>query len=176
MAEAFVFSPCEVTGRRQRNAQTTHTSRRRVHAMGMSRASPRWYRRRTVTSATSATPIFTAVLLLLVTLLAINVSALRIRLKVSLGDGGNKTLGKAIRAHANALEHCVPFILLLLFREQQAGCTRELVAIGTAFVLARVAHAAGMLGGPFGLRRLGASLTIVLELWLTLALLRTALA
>jgi hypothetical protein len=33
MAEAFVFSSCEVTGRRQRNAQPIHSSARRVGAI-----------------------------------------------------------------------------------------------------------------------------------------------
>lgn len=69
-----------------------------------------------MTHATSVTPIFAAVLLLLVTLLAMNVSMLRMRHKVSLGDGGNKALTRAIRAHANALEHSLPFIFLLFFR------------------------------------------------------------
>lgn len=123
----------------------------------------------------SLTPLFAALLLLLVTLLAVNVSMLRMRLKISLGDGGDKTMNKAIRAHANALEHSLPFILLLLFREQQVGCARGLTAIAITFVVARVLHAAGMLGGPFILRRVGASVTLVLELWLALALLRTAI-
>lgn len=122
------------------------------------------------------TPIFAGVLLLLVTLLAMNVSMLRMRLKISLGDGGNKQLNKAIRAHANALEHGLPFIFLLFFREQQVGGAGGLTAIAAAFVAARMLHAVGMLGGPFQLRRIGATVTNVLELWLALALLRTALA
>lgn len=105
-----------------------------------------------------------------------NVSMLRMRLKISLGDGGNKQLNKAIRAHANALEHGLPFIFLLFFREQQVGGAGGLTAIAAAFVAARVLHAVGMLGGPFQLRRIGATVTNVLELWLALALLRTALA
>lgn len=128
-----------------------------------------------LTHPTLLTPIVAGVLLLLVTLLAINVSMLRMRLKISLGDGGNKHMNKAIRAHANALEHGLPFILLLFFREQQVGCAGGLRAIAVAFVVARVLHAVGMLGGPFNLRRLGAGMTTVLELWLALALLRTAL-
>lgn len=32
MAEAFVFSPCKSTGRRQRNAPTTNNSSRQVDA------------------------------------------------------------------------------------------------------------------------------------------------
>lgn len=128
-----------------------------------------------MTHATLTTPLFAAVLLLLVSLLALNVSLLRIRLKISLGDGGNKGMVKAIRAHANALEHSLPFILLLYFRELQVGGTRGLMVAAAAFVAARVFHAAGMLGGPFVLRRIGATTTIVLELWLALAVLHAAI-
>lgn len=129
-----------------------------------------------MTHATFTTPLFAAVLLLLVSLLGLNVSLLRMRLKISLGDGGNKGMLQAIRAHANALEHSLPVILLVFFREQQVGCTRGLTAIAAAFVLGRVFHAAGMLGGPFILRRIGATTTILVELGLGLLVLRSALA
>jgi hypothetical protein len=49
----------------------------------------------------------------LVTLLAMNISRLRVRERVGLGDGGKLALKKAIRPHANALEHVLPFSFMV---------------------------------------------------------------
>ena len=121
------------------------------------------------------TPLVAAVLLLLVTLLASYVSGLRVALKISMGDGGDRRMFRAIRAHANALEHVLPFLLLLFFYELRAGAAAPIRLLGGLFVAARIAHAVGMIRGPFNLRRLGASLSVALELWVAVALLRTAL-
>jgi uncharacterized membrane protein YecN with MAPEG domain len=118
------------------------------------------------------TPVFAALLLLLVTLLAVHVSIMRMRLRISLGDGGDKRMNRAVRAHDNALEHVLPFVLLLYFYEQSAGPGPVIRWMGGLFLAARLAHAAGMLGGPFDLRRLGAAMTAGIEVWLALALLR----
>jgi uncharacterized membrane protein YecN with MAPEG domain len=121
------------------------------------------------------TPVIAAILLLLVTLLAAHVSALRIVRGISLGDGGDRRMFRAIRAHANALEHTLPFLLLLFFYELRVGPEAPIRELGGLFVAARLAHAVGMLWGPFNLRRLGATLTVALELWVALALLSAAL-
>lgn len=121
------------------------------------------------------TPVFAALLLLLVTLLAVNTSLTRMRLQIRLGDGGDERMTRAIRAHANAFEHVLPFVLLLFFYEQSGACTTAIRWFGGLFLAARLGHAIGMLRGPFNLLRFGASLTAVLEVWLALSLLRNLL-
>ncbi|WAS91092.1 MAPEG family protein [Nannocystis punicea] len=121
------------------------------------------------------TPVFAVLLLLLVTLLGVNTSITRMRLRIADGDGGDKRMTRAIRAHANALEHVLPFVLLLYFYEQSGGCAATIRWAGGLFLAARVGHAVSMLRGPFDLRRLSATLTIALEVWLSLALLRNLL-
>ncbi|HYT98291.1 MAG TPA: MAPEG family protein, partial [Casimicrobiaceae bacterium] len=49
---------------------------------------------------------------LLLVVLALRVSARRMRLKVGLGDGGDELLRRAIRVHANAVEWALPILLL----------------------------------------------------------------
>ncbi len=55
-----------------------------------------------------------AILALLLTGLSIRVSHLRLRHRVSFGDGGHKDLLIAMRAHGNALEHTTLFAVLAL--------------------------------------------------------------
>ena len=55
-----------------------------------------------------------ALLALLLTALSLNVSRLRMRHRVSFGDGGHRDLMVAVRAHGNALEQSLLFGLLLL--------------------------------------------------------------
>ncbi|WP_434425360.1 MAPEG family protein [Nannocystis pusilla] len=121
------------------------------------------------------TPVFAALLLLLVALLAVNTSVTRMRLKIRLGDGGDERMTRAIRAHANAFEHVLPFVLLLFFYEQSGACAATIRWAGGLFLAARVGHAVGMLRGPFDLLRVSATLTALLEVWVALALLRNVL-
>lgn len=53
-------------------------------------------------------------LLLLLTLLSLRVSQLRLRYRISHGDGGHKDLLLATRAHGNALEQSLIYVVLIL--------------------------------------------------------------
>lgn len=117
------------------------------------------------------TAVFAALLILLVTVLSINVSACRIRLRISLGDGGNKKMRRAIRCHANCLEHAVPFVLLLMFFELGGATPTEIMWLGGLFVGCRLLHVMGMLGGGFRLRQLGATGSLALEIVAAFAIL-----
>lgn len=64
--------------------------------------------------AIPATALAAAVLGLLVVVLAARVSVLRVRHKVSLGDGDNRELARAIRAHGNTVEFVPLFLIMLL--------------------------------------------------------------
>jgi len=51
---------------------------------------------------------------LLLSILAMNVSRVRMKEQTAHGDGGSKTLRNAIRSHANGLEFLLPFALVIL--------------------------------------------------------------
>jgi len=96
---------------------------------------------------------------LVITLLALNVSRLRMQERVANGDGGKVSLKKAIRAHANGVEHVLPYGMMM-FALQESSL---LVFLVLSFTLSRVFHGVSMLGGFFNLRRLAALLTYVSE-------------
>lgn len=100
---------------------------------------------------------------LLVLALAINVSRLRIKHKVSLGDGGNKCLMAAIRAHCNALEQLPIFAIVMIALTFLGASTILLSTLVIGFSLARIFHAYGMLYRVFVARRIGAGFTYVFQ-------------
>lgn len=97
-------------------------------------------------------------------ILAANVSRLRLKLKVSLGDGGHKELLSAIRAQANGIEQVPIFALMLLALTLEHSSEFLLGCLALSFTFARIAHAYGMLGRIFLGRRIGAGLTFLLQL------------
>lgn len=99
----------------------------------------------------------------LVTLLAANVSRLRIRERVPNGDGDKVVLRKAVRAHGNGVEHVGIFALLVLALSLQTLPAGVLAGLVGCFSLGRVLHAWGMLGRQFNARRSGAGLTYLAE-------------
>lgn len=99
--------------------------------------------------------------------LGFRVSQLRLRHKVSMGDGGNEAVRTRMRAHANFAEYAPIFLILLLLVELGGGSSSLLWAAGIAFVLARLAHPFGMdRPAPNALRAGGAALTWILLLLL----------
>ena len=82
--------------------------------------------------------------------LALRVSMVRRKHKVSVGDGGNAAVTTRMRAHANFAEYA-PFVLILLgLVELARGSHGGLWAAGIVFILGRISHA-------FGLDRPGAN-------------------
>lgn len=116
--------------------------------------------------------LFVFLNVLLLTILAVNISRLRIAERVPNGDGDNVRLKKAIRAHGNGVEHVVVFALMILALDSSQTPSTLMAALVWGFALGRVAHAAGMLGSVFNLRRLGAVTTYVLELIALVGVLR----
>lgn len=114
--------------------------------------------------------LFTALNIILLTLLAVNVSRVRMQERIPNGDGDNVAMKRAIRAHGNGVEHVGIFGLLILALCFTRSAPALLGTLVIGFTLARVAHAWGMLGGPFDARRLGAAATFLLELLGALAL------
>lgn len=86
------------------------------------------------------TPLYAAILAAVFLVLTARVVQLRNSTRVSLGDGGDISLQRAIRAHANFAEY-VPLALLMLMILEASRFSIYLVhAIGVALVIARVLH------------------------------------
>jgi uncharacterized membrane protein YecN with MAPEG domain len=106
-----------------------------------------------------------ALLALWLTALSLNVSRLRLRHKVSFGDGGHKDLMVAMRVHGNALEQSLLLGVLLLALQAQPGGSAALVSwLGLAFLLARVLHALAAFRRWLPLRQMAHVSSLVVQL------------
>jgi uncharacterized protein len=80
------------------------------------------------------------------TWLGIRIGQVRTREKISIGDGGNESLIRRMRAQANFIEF-TPIILVLFALVELACGTCTLLWVAAAlYLLGRVAHAIGMDG------------------------------
>ncbi len=112
-----------------------------------------------------------AVLALLITGLSLHVSRLRLRHRVSFGDGGHKDLLIAIRAHGNALEQTALFAVLALSAVAlQTVPVGLLSACAAVFTAARLAHAAAVFGRRLGLRQAAHVASTLVHLVLSVAI------
>jgi hypothetical protein len=101
-----------------------------------------------------------------------NVGRMRGKTKIFIGDGGNIELITAMRVQANFVEN-VPLGLILIWFVGTFYGAATVATLSIVFVVARVLHAAGMLGYlPYG-RPIGATLTVavllVTSIWVGLA-------
>lgn len=106
---------------------------------------------------------------LLVFVLTANVSKLRIRKQISLGDGGDEQLSQAMRAHGNAIEQLPVFALMILALTVLGAEPWLLAVMVVVFTVARFLHAYGMLANVFPGRRYGAALSYLMQLSASLA-------
>jgi len=85
--------------------------------------------------------LFAAIFGILHVIFTLRVGAYRFSSKISLGDGGDKTLLKRVRAHANFVEN-VPMglLLLLLLNELNGLAENTLLILGSVFLLSRLTH------------------------------------
>lgn len=117
------------------------------------------------------TAIYAALLAVFLVILMFPVIKLRNGLRVGLGDGGKSELQQAMRAHGNAVE-CIPiFLVLLAVFELNGGPALALHIFGAVFLLARLAHAAGLYAtsGASKGRIAGMAATITVLLLLAIA-------
>ena len=90
------------------------------------------------------TMLYAGLCTILVVLLALRVVHFRFRNKIGLGDGGDPTLQRRVRVHANAVEN-LPLALLLLGGMELNGYSPALVhGFGATLFVSRVAHAWGL--------------------------------
>jgi uncharacterized protein len=117
------------------------------------------------------TALTCAALALILTGLSLHISRLRIRYRVSFGDGGHKDLQVAIRAHGNALEQSVLLILLMLLMELLRPGWSGVAVVGGVFVAARLLHALAIFSRLLLLRQVAHVLSMLCQLALTIGLL-----
>ena len=102
--------------------------------------------------------------------LSFNVIKVRRAEQISLGDNGNATLQRAVRAHANFMEY-VPIALILLFLAEYQGLSSHYChLLGTLLVFGRVCHSIAINDNTLKLRVIG-----MLSTFATLALSAIAL-
>ncbi|MEJ5218169.1 MAPEG family protein [Cognatishimia sp. D5M38] len=123
------------------------------------------------------TPIYASLIALIFFALCWRVIAYRRAHKLSLGDEGNRSLLRRMRAQANCAEYAPFGLLLLLMLEMQSGNVVFVHAMGLCLLLGRAAHAYGFASKPMNLpmRQLGMVLTFIQLIATSIALLLAAL-
>lgn len=86
----------------------------------------------------SITASYAAILALIILALGINVTVHRVKLRVSLGDGGNPVMLRMMRLHANAIEYVPLALLLMAIYEINGGWRWALHIVGLALVAGRL--------------------------------------
>lgn len=107
------------------------------------------------------TPIYASLIAFIFFALCWRVIAYRRAHKLSIGDEGNRSLLRRMRAQANCAEYAPFGLLLLLMLEMQGGHVLFVHAMGLCLLLGRAAHAYGFASKPmnFSMRQLGMALT-----------------
>jgi uncharacterized membrane protein YecN with MAPEG domain len=90
------------------------------------------------------TALYAGIFALWMTAIAINVTAHRVKFSVGVGDGGNPTMLRMMRLHANAAEYLPTTIVLMGIYELNGGSHLYLHIAGIAMIAARLAHASAL--------------------------------
>lgn len=109
------------------------------------------------------TALYAGLLSLLLVALILRVVRLRWTLSIAIGDGGDRTLMRAIRAHGNFIETAPWGMLLLMVMEMNHVPDWGLHLFGATLVLGRFLHAFGLsrYAGPSIGRAGGMALTVL---------------
>lgn len=107
------------------------------------------------------TALYAAVLALILVALSVRVIAVRRRLRIAVGDAGDDTLARRIRAHGNFTEY-VPIALILMLSAEIAGAPDWMLhALGATLVAGRVIHAWSLSARSIPGRTIGMTLTFI---------------
>ena len=107
-------------------------------------------------SLLSVTPIYLALLGLMMVPITLRVGMYRFGNKIDIGDGGDETLLRLMRSQANFVETVPLAAILLIAMELMGAGGTWLHALGATLVIARVLHYLGLSRlGPFLGRPLG---------------------
>ncbi len=101
--------------------------------------------------------LYAGVNILLLLFLAFRVPGLRRKNQVSLGDGGNPELMRAVRAHGNASEYIPTGLIgLVLIALMDPGLPLWVLhAAGATLTAGRILHAGGLMTGELNFGRMG---------------------
>lgn len=112
------------------------------------------------------TPIYAALLGLILLVLSVQTIRLRRRFQVAVGAGGEPLLERAMRVHANFCEYVPIAVVLLFFFERLVGAGWWVHVLGVFLVTGRILHAYGVrrIDEDLRLRITGMSLTFVVLL------------
>jgi len=117
--------------------------------------------------AIDAVALYGGVLGLLLVFMIFAIIRLRWTLKVSIGDGGEKILAKAMRGQANFVETATLGMILLLLIALVGAPVWVVHLMGLALVVGRLLHASVFfMGAHFRLRQMG---MVITALYLILA-------
>lgn len=94
----------------------------------------------------SVTALYAAILALIILALGINVTVHRVKLRVSLGDGGNPVMLRMMRLHGNAIEYLPLALVLMALYELNGGWHWALHVIGIALIAGRLIQTWAMWG------------------------------
>jgi hypothetical protein len=89
-------------------------------------------------------PIYAALLALFYVYLSARTIGVRRKAKISIGDGGDTDMLRAMRMHANFSEYTPITLILLAFIDLQGGPIWLLHSLSILFVAARLSHAYGI--------------------------------
>lgn len=112
----------------------------------------------------TATPLYAGLAALLFLYLSVRVIGTRQAEKVSVGDGANKAMIKAMRTQSNCAEYAPISLLLLMLVELQGAPIWAVHVLGLMFLSGRVLHAIGFGRTPqiIPLRKSGMLLTFAM--------------
>jgi uncharacterized membrane protein YecN with MAPEG domain len=105
--------------------------------------------------------LVTAILLFIFIALSFNAAFIRRKSGLSVGEGDNETLLRAVRAHGNFTEFTPMFLISLIMVGLLSKNCGYVACLGSIFVLGRISHAASMFLKKGILRVIGMMLTMI---------------
>jgi uncharacterized membrane protein YecN with MAPEG domain len=108
----------------------------------------------------SISVLFTIIFIIFYLVLTIFTIKIRKSTRIAYGDGNNKKLIRAIRAHGNFFEFTVFFIISSFLLEALDADAIYLLVVNILFVLGRVSHAYSMFKEKLKFRLLGMMTTL----------------
>jgi uncharacterized membrane protein YecN with MAPEG domain len=104
--------------------------------------------------------LFTIIFIIFYLVLTIFTIKIRKSTRIAYGDGNNKKLIRAIRAHGNFFEFTVFFIIFSFLLEALDADAIYLLVVNILFVLGRVSHAYSMFKEKLKFRAIGMMTTL----------------
>jgi len=124
------------------------------------------------------TPFYAAIAALIYLALSVRTLMLRKKLRIAVGDGGDKNLLRAMRVHGNFAEYAPFTLLLILMLELNGGAPQAIHGLCVLLLTGRVFHAWGVrkVDENLAFRVAGMALTFISMGFATLGILYLAIS